>query len=99
MIRRRFSKRDANHQAIVRALRDAGRQVIELHALGGSCPDLLVCWPAGMRLLEVKDGKAPLTAGQKAFQATWRGPPGGVAVVRSEREALAATGIVIPLGA
>lgn len=92
MISRRFSKRDANHTAIVRALRAAGRQVIELHALGGNAPDILVSWPGGMLLMEVKAGKGKLTPGQETFHATWRGPRGSLVVVRTERQALEYTG-------
>lgn len=92
MISRRFSKRDANHTKIVRALRAAGRYVLELHALGGNAPDILVAFPGGIILMEIKADGGKLTPGQEMYHATWRGPPGSLAVVRTERQALALTG-------
>lgn len=93
MISRRFSKRDANHTDIVRALRAAGRQVIELFALGGSVPDIVVIWPGGICFMEIKDAKGRLSPGQKAFFAAWRGPRGSLVEVRTVAQALEATGV------
>lgn len=96
MIRFQFSKRDKNHVEIVRALRAAGRQVIELHALGGGCPDILALWPGGFRLMEIKTAKGRTEASQAVFQESYRGPPGTLVTVRTIRQALAATGVVLP---
>lgn len=80
-------------------LRAAGRQVIELHGVGGGVPDLLVVWPGGMVLMEVKNpNREPGRAGrmeesQKRFFERYRGPRGSLIEVRTLAEALAATGI------
>lgn len=92
----RRGKRDGTHAPIVRALRAAGRSVLELHRVGGGCPDLLVGWGrARMVLLEVKDpaGRDRIEPSQERFAREWRGTP--VVVVRSVSEALAATGIAV----
>ena len=92
MIRRRFSKRDGNHTQIVRTLRLAGYLVIELHGVGGNCPDVLVVGRGRVVLMEIKAEKGTLTPGQELFHGAWRGPPGSLVVVRTERQALAAMG-------
>lgn len=94
MIRFQFSKRDSNHIAIVTALRAAGRQVVELHALGGGCPDILALWPSGFRLMEIKTAKGRDEASQISFRTNYRGPPGTLITVRTITQALAATGVV-----
>lgn len=96
---------DANHAAIVRALRAAGCSVLSLAELGGGAPDLLV----GVRgtanvLLEVKNPDAYLADGvtpaarwrkrsgkQERWRWKWRGAP--VSVVRDVDEALRAVGV------
>jgi Holliday junction resolvase len=88
------AKRDGNHAAIVKALKDAGRSVVELHAVGKGVPDLLVGWGRSRTLLmEVKDpaGENKVYASQVEFHRDWKGTP--VVVVRSTAEALAATGV------
>lgn len=87
---------DGNQAEVLRALRAAGRSVLVLSRVGHGCPDLLVGWPGGNLLMEVKDGSKPpskrrLTPDEAAFAASWRGPR---VVVTSVAEALAATGIV-----
>lgn len=83
-------KRDANHTAIVQALKAAGCSVLDLSALGAGAPDLLVARQGRVILMEVKnpDGRDRVEPHQLAWHAAWRGPP--VAVVRSVAEALAA---------
>lgn len=93
---RRAAKKDANHQAVVKILRDAGCLVLDLGAVGNGCPDLLVKTFRGMTLLEVKDGKKPpserkLTPDQVEFHRLWAGED--VKVVTSPEEALVAVGI------
>ena len=101
MTRYRTAKRDANHAGIVAALRSAGCSVLELHAVGDGCPDLL-CGARGRDyLLEVKRpgvagrargaSQARTNARQAGFRDAWRGHP--VAVVTSAAEALTACGI------
>lgn len=90
------ARADGNQTAVVQALRQAGRSVLVLSGVGRGCPDLLVGWPGGNLLLEVKDGSKPpsarkLTPDEADFFVRWRGP---CAVVSSVAEALAATGIV-----
>lgn len=75
---RRAAKVDANHRALVDALRRLGASVVSLAAVGRGVPDLLVGWRGRNFLLEVKDGdKAPsrrrLTPDELAFQDAWRG--------------------------
>lgn len=81
---RRAAKVDANHAAIVQALRDAGCTVQSLAAVGDGCPDLLVGVAGMTAILELKDGSKPpsartLTPDQLRWHANWRG--GTLAVV------------------
>lgn len=86
-------KRDANEEAICKALEACGAQVLRLGVK--DAPDLLVrCkgWgsiPARLVLLEVKTARGNLKAGQKAFHLRWP----EVVVVRSVAQALAAIGV------
>jgi hypothetical protein len=69
---------DANHAAIVKALRAIGASVQDLSRVAGGVPDLLVGYHGTNVLLEVKDGtKAPsartLTRAQKDWLAGWGG--------------------------
>lgn len=99
-----FRKRhkDAIHDACVRALEGAGRQVYELDGAKRDepgIPDVLVAWGGGVALLEFKSGsKAPLEDSQIKFHREWRGPRGTCVVVRSVDEALAATGVLVSRG-
>lgn len=98
--RRGAARVDGNHAEIVRALRAAGCGVVDLSAVGGGVPDLLVHGPAYPEcrmaiLMEVKDGRRPpsgrkLTKVQRDFHAQWKG---GLVVVTSVAEALAAVGV------
>ncbi len=92
----RRAKRDSNHAAIVQALKAAGRSVLDLSAVGGGCPDILVGWNGGMLLMEIKcprkqGGADRLMPNQKAWHVAWRGRE--PVVVRSVEEALRATGV------
>jgi hypothetical protein len=92
---RRFAARhgaqDANAPAIALALRRCGASVLDLHAVGGGCPDLLVGYRGASWLMEVKTATGAVRPSQAAFARDWRGAP--VVVVRSAAEALAAIGI------
>ena len=97
---RHRAKRDGNHAAIVAALRAAGCSVLELHAVGGGCPDLLAGRAGWERLIEVKregwtgpqGSKQRLThLSQQEFSDTWRGTP--VKRVTTVEDALAAMGV------
>ena len=72
------AKVDANHTAVVGALRGIGCSVVSLARNGKGVPDLLVGYRGMNLLLEVKDGdkspsKTKLTPDQVKFHATWRG--------------------------
>lgn len=89
---RRAAKVDANHEAVVSALRSCGATVHSLAAVGDGCPDLLVGWRGMTLLVEVKDGSKPpsrrrLTQAQVDWHAAWRG--GMVAIVESPEAVLA----------
>jgi hypothetical protein len=81
-------RRDANHQEIVAALRQAGAAVLDLADVGHGCPDLLVYYAGRFWLLEVKTPTGKLTSDEALFAQTWP-----VCVVRSVAEALAVIGI------
>lgn len=81
-----FVKRDAIHCAIVGAFRDMGFSVADMAHAGHSFPDLVVGWSGISHLVEIKTGKAPMTPGQTAFAASWRGSP--VVVLRSVTDAV-----------
>lgn len=97
---RRAARTDANQQAIVDALRQAGASVEVI----GKPVDLLVGWHGRNLLMECKDGSKtpgnrPLTKAQKDFIPEWRGqvhvvltPAEAVAllVAHKQQEALAA---------
>jgi len=85
---RRRARVDRNHAEIVKALRAAGRRVLDLSRVGQGCPDILVAWGGGLILMEIKAPGGRLTPQQVAFAQQWR-----VVVVHSVAEALAATGI------
>lgn len=90
---RRAARLDANHEAVVSALRATGCTVQSLAAVGSGCPDILVGRGGAVLLMEIKDGaKAPsdrrLTPDQVRWHADWRGPP--VVVVMSVDDALRA---------
>lgn len=78
----RAAKVDANHAAVVSALRAAGARVESLAGVGKGVPDLLVGVPGTKRLalFEVKDGAKcksaqRLTDHQIAWHAKWEGYP------------------------
>lgn len=81
---------DENQADIVQALRQAGRLVQDLHAVGRGVPDLLVCAPSGrLVLLEVKAPGGRLNERERLWHELWARAP--VVVVRTIEEALAAT--------
>lgn len=86
---------DANHAAVVNALRKAGCSVQSLAALGKGVPDLLVARCGNNVLLEVKDGVKPpsqrkLTDDEREWHVKWNAP---VYTVNSIEEALRAVGL------
>ena len=93
----RAAKIDANHEAVVLALRSAGATVQSLAGVGKGTPDLLVGYKGQTMLMEVKNGfKAPsarlLTEDQIRWHGVWKG--GALAVVDSPDAALRMIGVI-----
>jgi hypothetical protein len=91
---RTAARTDANHQAIVQALKQVGCRVLDMSRLGRGAPDLLVSCPARGKapqlvLLEIKTDTGTHTPAQQDFAAV--GWP--VCTVRSVAEALRAIGV------
>lgn len=83
---------DANHAEIVAALRAVGCTVIDLTAVGGGVPDLLVkCRDGSLRLMEIKVAKGKLNKMQREWHDKWQGD--FLSIVRSVAEALKAIGV------
>jgi hypothetical protein len=81
---------DANHLEIVNALRAVGCGVLDLSAVGKGAPDILVAHPNNhdrMCLMEIKSKAGKVNPLQQKWHSLW---PGGVRVVRTVDEALAA---------
>ena len=93
----RAAKIDANHEAVVLALRAVGATVQSLAGVGKGVPDLLVGHQGHTLLMEVKDGhkspsKRQLTEDQLKWHGEWRG--GTLAVVDGPEAALRALGVI-----
>lgn len=86
-MRRRVMRRDANHDAIVSALRAAGISVHDTHTVGGGFPDLVVGCRGITTMLEVKMPMETLEPHQRDWHAAWRGSP--VLIARTIEEAIA----------
>lgn len=85
---------DANHSAIVDALRKAGCSVTSTASLGHGFPDLVIGLLGRNMLLEVKDGAKPaserkLTDDEYRWHSSWRGE---VYIVYSVDDALELVG-------
>lgn len=75
---RKFARLDANHKAVVAALRKIGCSVQSLASVGSGCPDLLVGYHGQNYLIEVKDSAKPpsarrLTEDELDWQERWKG--------------------------
>ena len=87
----RNGRRDANHRAIVTALRQLpGVTVADTADMGGGFPDIVVGIRGQNIMIEIKDGSKPpskrkLTSAELAFHRDWTGQ---IAVVNSLDEAL-----------
>ena len=77
---------DANQAEIVRALRDAGCTVVDLHKVGRGCPDILVGIHGRNVLMEIKTATGRLTVDEINFHGMWEGQ---YDIVRSVEEAFA----------
>lgn len=83
---------DANHATIVKALREVGAFVLDLHEVGGGCPDIAVLWGGRVLLVEIKTATGKLKPGQIEFRQLWG--EAVVKVVRTVDEALDAIGAI-----
>lgn len=92
------SRHDANHVPITAELQRRGFYVVDLSHVGGGCPDLLVVWPCGYALLELKTPKGKLNDKQSKFHDECRQAGGHIHVVRSVVDALAAIGVLSARG-
>ena len=93
----RAAKIDANHEAVVLALRAAGATVQSLAGVGKGVPDWLVGYKGQTLLMEVKDGFKPpsarlLTEDQLRWHGVWKG--GALAVIDSPDAALRMIGVI-----
>jgi AmiR/NasT family two-component response regulator len=82
------SKIDKNQPEIVEALRKAGYTVIDLHALGGGIPDLMVVSKhdnSRVLLIEVKMPKEHLNDKEQIWHAAY---PGRATIAHSGAEAV-----------
>lgn len=81
---------------IVKALEDAGAFVVDLESPLPGAPDLMVLWRGGITLLELKSRRGKLSEDQRAWHDRATLAHVRVYLVRSEREALEAIGVVGP---
>lgn len=95
---RRRARVDSTQGEIVRTLRAAGFNVVDLSRVGGGVPDLMVGGRGGTWLVEAKspgrmnaENAAGTLTAQRGFRDTWRGCP--VIVATSGVEALRAMGV------
>ncbi len=75
----RAKRTDANQKAITEVFRSAGWVVFVTSSLGFGYPDLHVSRNGQAWLVEIKDGRKPLsqqklTVDELKFHATWQGP-------------------------
>ena len=88
MARRSYAaKVDANQGEIVRMVRSmfGPDSVLDLSAVGGGCPDLLIGVRGVNLFVELKTATGTFTPAQVEFHGNWRGQ---IAVVRTIDEAL-----------
>jgi hypothetical protein len=91
MNRRRFTRRDANHDAIARAFRSVPGCIVEdCSAVGSRCipgfPDLLILWRGRIIPVEVKADGGVLTEGESQLHQRWSGCGVRVEVVRTAED-------------
>ena len=93
MVMPRYAHRiDANQAQIMRDLRKAGLSVIDLSAVGGGVPDLLVSSRTEMWLMELKTATGRLNQKQLNWWDKWQGKP--VHSVRTSEDALKIAGVL-----
>lgn len=87
---RRAARVDANQERIVKLYRKAGFSVAITSALGQGFPDIVVGKHGHNVLIEIKDGKQPLskqrlTEDEARFHSKWRGD---IRIIKSEDDVL-----------
>jgi Holliday junction resolvase len=75
---------DVNQKEIIAFFRERNCSVVDLHAVGKGCPDLLVAISNQNILVEVKTEKGKLTPAQIKFHETWNAP---IEIIRNKKEA------------
>jgi len=65
---------DENQKVIVKALRQFGAKVQDLHVVGHGCPDLLVSYRYKNYLFEIKNSGSKLNATELDWHRHWAGP-------------------------
>ena len=81
------SRADENHAEIAQAYRDMHCGVVDLHRVGGGCPDILVHFAGYCCPVEIKVEEGRLNDLQKDFVRFWKGPK--IRVIRSVDQAIA----------
>lgn len=81
---RKFGRKDANHNPLVKFAEAFGASVLDLSPVGDGCPDILLGLHGKTFLVEFKTLAGALTPDQQTFIATWCGSP--VHVIRTEAE-------------
>jgi hypothetical protein len=79
-------KVDGNQKTIVGIFERANFSVQSLAPIGDGCPDLLVGACGRNYVVEVKNGREPLTPKQQTWHRDWKGGP--AIVVASEADAV-----------
>jgi hypothetical protein len=91
------AKKDANHNEVVDALKEAGASVIDMSHVGRGFPDLIVGFNSQTLLMEIKNpktsyGKKGLNKNQLKWREQWIG--GTYCIVDSVESALKMIGII-----
>jgi hypothetical protein len=77
---------DANQSEVIGWYEELYCSVVDLHRLGGGCPDLLVGFSGVNDLVEVKTEEGHLKPSQVTFTRLWRGRK--VIVVRNQGDVI-----------
>jgi len=83
----RFSKRDSNHDQVIKWFEQLYCTVVDTHTLGFGYPDLTIGISGETLLVEIKSVGGDLEESQKRFISEWRG--GKIYIVRTHDDAIA----------
>lgn len=78
---------DGNHAEVIGWYEELFCSVLDLHKVGGGCPDLLVGCAGRDELVETKPEGGQLRPNQVTFNKTWRGRK--VTLVRTQADVIA----------